>query len=190
MRHFTQDVSAAPRSHTAFDTDTAAMPSKEKGRRHTVLLALELRDRVSVIRMGNLQGVICVLILSGCCRVLAEQKPSLKYVPPENISAAKGPDMFRAYCAVCHGLDGRGGGPASDSLKKRPADLTQLSRKNGGRFPALHVANVIQGADVVGAHGSRDMPVWGSVFRTLGDNATVKLRIDNLTAYLESLQRQ
>ena len=120
----------------------------------------------------------------------AQQKPVLKYVQPENISAARGPEMFRGYCAVCHGVDGQGGGPAADSLKKRPADLTQLSRKNGGKFPTVRVANVIQGDDVVASHGSRDMPIWGSVFRTLGDRASVKLRVQNLTAYLESLQRQ
>lgn len=128
-------------------------------------------------------------LLWGSWLALAQQKPPLKYVRPENISAAKGPEMFRAYCAACHGADGRGGGPAADSLKKRPADLTQLSRKNGGAFPALRVENVIQGADTVEAHGSRDMPIWGSVFRTLGDSATVRLRIENLAAYLETLQR-
>jgi hypothetical protein len=75
-------------------------------------------------------------------------------------------------------------------LKKRPADLTQLSRKNGGKYPMLRVEHVIQGHDALGAHGSRDMPVWGSVFRTLGDDATVRLRTENLTNYLESLQRK
>lgn len=97
--------------------------------------------------------------------------------------------MFRAYCSVCHGRGGQGDGPAASALKKLPADLTQLSRKNYGKFPAYHVANVIQGADVTAAHGSRDMPIWGNVFRTLGQD-TVKLRVDNLTAYIQSLQRQ
>ena len=98
--------------------------------------------------------------------------------------------MFRAYCSVCHGLDGRGGGPAADALKKRPADLTQLSRKNGGKYPIYKVANVIHGDGSHGAHGSRDMPMWGTVFQTLGDGGTVKLRIDNLTDYIQFLQRQ
>lgn len=120
----------------------------------------------------------------------SSQPPAVKYVPPENIPAANGPEMFRTYCAVCHGTDGRGGGPAADFLKKRPADLTQLSGKNDGKFPASRVANVIQGRDVVAAHGSRDMPIWGSVFRVLGDSATVEMRIQNLTAYLRSIQRQ
>jgi mono/diheme cytochrome c family protein len=131
------------------------------------------------------------LIWAGCVSLLAaQQRPALKYVPPVSVSAADGAEMFRAYCAVCHGTDGRGGGPAADSLKKRPADLTQLSRKNGSKFPAVHVAQVIQGDTAVGAHGSRDMPVWGSVFRSLGDSGTVKLRIENVSRYVESLQRR
>jgi mono/diheme cytochrome c family protein len=97
--------------------------------------------------------------------------------------------MFRAYCAVCHGVDGRGGGPAADALKKRPADLTQLNRKNGGKFPAVQVANVIRGSGSEGPHGSRDMPIWGAVFRALGDQGTVKLRTENLVNYVDSLQR-
>lgn len=139
--------------------------------------------------MRSLKWAISVLItatyLAG-----AQQAPRIKYSSAENTSAANGAGMFRAYCAVCHGADGRGGGPAADGLKKQPADLTQLSRRNEGKFPAQHVGNVIQGADVVAAHGSRDMPIWGTVFRTLGDNATVKMRVNNLTAYLQSLQRQ
>jgi len=127
----------------------------------------------------------------GVGRLMCEEPArSLKYVRPDNISAAKGPEMFRAYCAVCHGTDGRGGGPAADSLKKRPADLTQLSTKNNGKFPTVHVETLIRGFGGVEAHGSRDMPIWGSVFRTLGDEGTVKLRIQNLAAYLESLQRR
>jgi mono/diheme cytochrome c family protein len=131
----------------------------------------------------------CLIAGSGCLAE-AQSKPPLKHVQPETISAADGPAMFRAYCGVCHGTNAEGGGPAAGALKKRPADLTQLSRKNQGKFPILRVEHVIQGADVVEAHGSRDMPVWGAVFRTLGDDATVKLRIENLTNYLESLQRK
>ena len=137
------------------------------------------------------QGICVWLVILASARVLSSQtKPPLKYVQPENVSAAKAPEMFRTYCAVCHGSDGRGGGPAADALKKRPADLTQLARKNGGKFPALHVANVVDGNGLEGAHGSRDMPIWGNVFRTLGDRNTVKMRVDNLTAYVESLQRK
>jgi hypothetical protein len=52
------------------------------------------------------------------------------------------------------------------------------------------VDHVIQGADAEAAHGSRDMPIWGNVFRTMDDPALIKMRLDNLTNYLESLQRK
>ena len=131
----------------------------------------------------------CLIAGLGCL-VEAQTKPPLKYVQPENISAADGAAMFRAYCAVCHGVNAEGGGPAASALKKRPADLTQLSRKNYGRFPLLRVEHMIQGNDVVAAHGSRDMPIWGKVFRTLDDDAIVRLRVENLANYLDSLQRK
>ena len=121
---------------------------------------------------------------------LAQDKPPIKYAQPAQVSAADGPEMFRAYCAVCHGSDGRGGGPAAEALRKAPADLTQLSRRNGGKFPRTMVVNTIQGTAVLASHGSRDMPIWGVSFRVLGDDSMVKLRVANLTAFIESLQRQ
>lgn len=133
--------------------------------------------------------IVSVLIVAGGWTLDAQQAPKIKYAPPENISPADGQQMFRTYCSVCHGPEGFGNGPAASALKKQPADLTQLSRKNNGKFPVYRVANVIQGVDVSASHGSREMPVWGNVFRTL-DADTVKLRIDNLTSYIESLQRK
>jgi mono/diheme cytochrome c family protein len=130
------------------------------------------------------------LIAGSICLAGAQSKPPLKYVQAENVSAASGPSMFRAYCAVCHGANAEGGGPAASALKKRPADLTQLSRKNNGKYPTLRVEHMIQGNDTVAAHGSRDMPIWGTVFRSMGDDAMVRLRVENLTNYLESLQRK
>jgi hypothetical protein len=35
------------------------------------------------------------------------------------------------------------------------------------------------------------MPIWGAIFRQLGDDAaTARVRIDNLVVYLQSVQRQ
>jgi mono/diheme cytochrome c family protein len=38
--------------------------------------------------------------------------------------AATGPRIFAERCAVCHGPDGRGNGPAAPSLIPRPRDFT------------------------------------------------------------------
>jgi len=105
-------------------------------------------------------------------------------------SAAAGKDMFREYCAVCHGTGAKGDGPAAGALNKRPADLTQLARKNSGKYPQSQVMNYITGNDVVAAHGTRDMPVWGHLFRSLdsGASGVSDLRVKNLADYIRSLQ--
>jgi mono/diheme cytochrome c family protein len=114
----------------------------------------------------------------------------IKKVPIQPTPAASGTAMFHEYCASCHGSDGKGYGPAAAALKKRPADLTQLARKNGGSFPEARVINLITGNDVIVAHGTRDMPVWGELFWSLGphDERLVRLRMENLAQYIKSIQ--
>jgi hypothetical protein len=87
-------------------------------------------------------------------------------------------------------MDGKGDGPAASALKMSATNLTTLAAKAGGTFPAAHVAAVIQGDAVTPAHGSKDMPVWGPIFLSIGGHsaAQVQLRIRNLTNYLESIQ--
>lgn len=75
-----------------------------------------------------------------------------------------GQQEFQSRCASCHGRDGKGNGPIADLLRKSPPDLTQLSKQNGGIFPISRVYDSIVG-DSVQAHGSRDMPVWGQLYR-------------------------
>ena len=100
-------------------------------------------------------------------------------------------------CAVCHGTDGKGDGPLGDELMKRPADLTHLSRKNGGEFPYSRVFAVIDGRYSVSSHGEREMPVWGRQFleddaKKFGPSAgeiVTTARIHNLAGYVQGLQR-
>ena len=99
--------------------------------------------------------------------------------------------MFDTYCGVCHGPDAKGTGPAATALKTPPADLTQLAVRNGGKFPELRVVGAILGdSERPVAHGSKDMPVWGPVFRSLNRDAgaSTQMRVANLTAYIRSLQ--
>jgi len=118
------------------------------------------------------------------------QAPSktIKRVPVTDVHSVDGQVLFEHYCAVCHGKDAKGTGPAADALKKTPADLTQVARKNGGKFPEVHVMRVIKGDDTVGAHGSRDMPIWGELFASLSSKESSELRVNGLMKYVESIQ--
>ncbi|MBL8209094.1 MAG: cytochrome c [Bryobacterales bacterium] len=131
---------------------------------------------------------LTTLLLALGCWAQENKKPVIKQVPPSPTDASSGQQMFKAYCASCHGLQGLGNGPAVAALKKTPSNLTLLAKNNGGKFPALKVANSIQG-DNIAAHGSLDMPVWGDVFRSMSrSEAETRMRINNLTKYIEGLQ--
>ena len=133
-------------------------------------------------------SLAALLIL--CTAVAWAQEKTIKHVTAKPTSAASGKEMFTSYCASCHGTDGKGSGPAASALKVPPADLTQLSKQNGGKFPSLHVGAVLRGEATTPAHGSKDMPVWGPVFwhMSQGHSSEVQQRITNLTTFIESLQ--
>src|ERR1039458_8224627 len=76
----------------------------------------------------------------------AQQAPTtVKKVPVHPTTSVAGKDLYREYCAVCHGTTGKGDGPAASALKVPPSDLTQISKKNGGKFPELQVQHIING---------------------------------------------
>jgi len=116
-----------------------------------------------------------------------------KQIQVENAKPAntfKGDDLFRQFCAVCHGPDGKGNGPAASALKVRATDLTQLSRQNNGKFPTLHVKNILTGVDAVAAHGNIEMPTWGDTFKSISASESFgAMRIDALLQYLQKIQR-
>jgi mono/diheme cytochrome c family protein len=120
----------------------------------------------------------------------AQTAPTVKHVPITNTPSNSGKEMFNSYCAVCHGKDGKGDGPAASAMKTTPADLTALTQKNGGKYPASHVAAVIKGQATTASHGSQDMPVWGPLFSSIsqGHEGQVQQRITNLVTYVDSLQ--
>jgi mono/diheme cytochrome c family protein len=105
-------------------------------------------------------------------------------------SPTSGKQMFTSYCASCHGVNAKGDGPMAAALKTQPANLTLLSKKNGGAFPTNHVVAVIRFGSPVQSHGSVDMPVWGPVLGNMNEVTPLErqLRISNLSRYLESIQ--
>lgn len=120
----------------------------------------------------------------------AQSGPVVKHVPITKTSPTSGKEMFNSYCAVCHGKDGKGGGPAAPAMKTPPTDLTALAKNSGGKYPAPHVAAVIRGQAMTPSHGSQDMPVWGPLFSSIsqGHDSQVQQRISNLTDYIDTLQ--
>jgi mono/diheme cytochrome c family protein len=119
-----------------------------------------------------------------------ESAPAVKHIPITDVPSNSGKQMFNSYCAVCHGSDARGNGPAASALKSVPSDLTLLAQKNGGKYPSAHVASVIRGQATMPSHGSQDMPIWGPLFSSIsqGHEAQVLQRTTNLVAYIETLQ--
>jgi mono/diheme cytochrome c family protein len=141
---------------------------------------------------SNHFAVLIVIIALATISLGQEVQKEVKHVPIKSTSAASGQEMFKGYCAVCHGTSGKGDGPAASALKVPPPDLTALAQKNGGKYPAMKVSAVIRGENVPAAHGSKDMPVWGNLFWQMsgGHTSEVQQRVANLNKYVESLQQK
>ena len=138
------------------------------------LRALDASDARVTVRLQNLVAFVESM----------QQGPA---VPPVT-EAVDGAALFRTYCASCHGGAGRGDGAMAAQLRRLPPDLTSFAVRNGGVFPAERVRQVIDGSGVA-AHGDRDMPVWGAVFKR-ASGGDVSARIDAIVRFLEGLQQR
>ncbi len=113
-----------------------------------------------------------------------------------------GEQEYLDSCAVCHGADGKGDGVLAGYLTTAVPDLTRLQTANGGVFPVRYVFEVISNSVEVGAHGTTDMPAWGTRYkyradRALGEFASladreafVQARILALVEHIASLQEE
>jgi cytochrome c553 len=109
----------------------------------------------------------------------------------QQVSYSGGQD-FQTYCTSCHGTGGKGDGMIAKSLARKPADLTQLTKRNNGAFPEDKAFKAIEGR-TAGSHGNADMPVWGDVFAKSSDSLgaeSAMARISVLVKYLETLQEK
>jgi len=143
-----------------------------------------------VMKFISVAAVVAILSALALGQAAPAQTPAVKHVPITNAPSNSGKEMYKSYCAVCHGLDGKGSGPAASAMKTSPTDLTTLAQKDGGKYPASHVAAVIRGQAITPSHGSQDMPVWGPLFSSIsqGHEGQVQQRITNLVSYIETLQ--
>lgn len=138
------------------------------------LRALDASDARVTVRLQNLVAFVESI----------QQAPAA----PPAMTATDGAALFRAYCATCHGTAGRGDGVMAGQLRRMPPDLSTFATRNGGVFPAERLRQVIDGTGVA-AHGSRDMPVWGTVFKRSSDGDGAA-RIDAIVRFLEGLQQR
>jgi len=133
----------------------------------------------------------CALICVSCGgrEARAQAGPGAGKQFQQLIRSVEGPDLFRAYCASCHGLDAKGHGPAASALKIPPADLTVLAKNNRGQFPSIRMRGTIIGEAILVSHGSREMPIWGPIFHQIeADVDRGNVRLENLVKYVESIQ--
>jgi mono/diheme cytochrome c family protein len=152
---------------------------------------------------GRTLGTLIVIASLTCVAALdwplgslqgATQSPvknqSSKQEPEPLIESIQGPALYQAYCASCHGKDAKGSGVAAKSLRVPPADLTRIAARNGGKFPLMRIERIISGDEQTGSgHGTREMPVWGSIFSQVArDQDLGRVRIDNLARYLRDIQ--
>ena len=121
--------------------------------------------------------------------IVAQDKPKADVATPTITPIAAGQETFHTYCAPCHGLDAKGTGPVVPVLRYKPSDLTQLSKRNGGKFPPAVIEDALQDNHLIPAHGSRDTPIWGDAFRN-PDRDEIKIKVRNLVLYIESVQEK
>ena len=132
-------------------------------------------------------GIIILLTASLC-------RPSALATAQELEVIMGGELEYQNYCAVCHGVDARGDGIMRKFLLYPPANLTQLAKKNGDKFPFWQVYRTIDGREEFRGHGTREMPIWGARFRSEaggndpGSRAQAAGRILSLVFYLQHIQ--
>ena len=139
-------------------------------------------------RIGFWTGSLVTAALLGVT-LWAGDTPAIAQATQNN--ARGGAYLFTTYCAVCHGTNARGDGPLANSMRRRPADLTGIAKRNKGVYPSELVNRIIDGRTKVAGHGGPDMPVWGDAFMHSvegGSEESVKMRIQALVDYLETLQ--
>ena len=146
---------------------------------------------LKVVRPTLVILAVFSLLIAGLAMAQGKSE-NVKREPVQQTTASSGKEMFNSYCAVCHGKDGKGTGPAATQIKQQPPDLTTLAKRHGGKYPDDYVLSVLRFGVKSPTHGSSDMPMWGPLLSSVSnrDNSIVQLRISNLNSYIRSFQAQ
>jgi mono/diheme cytochrome c family protein len=122
-------------------------------------------------------GIALALVMSGVSARAAEDDTGAR--------------LYLNHCAACHGAEGEGGGPVAAAMRAGMPNLRTLAQRNGGVFPTDAVTAYVDGRTINSAHGDRQMPIWGDVFRGPEQGTaerTVRRRIAALVDYVTKLQ--
>jgi mono/diheme cytochrome c family protein len=141
--------------------------------------------------MRTLAGIMTGSIVAAFCGATLIAQTT--QTPAPRVMKEHGSALYGSYCASCHGTSARGDGPLADSMKRRPPDLTEITKRNNGVFPKEMVFRVIDGREPVRGHGGPDMPVWGDAFKRsidVGGEEAIKNRIQAIVDYLERIQQK
>jgi len=143
---------------------------------------------VLVLIAGLLLGVLFIGRGIGMSQT---KDPILKVVAVSDSQPESGKQMYQDYCAVCHGMNGKGNGPAVQFLKTPPPDLTTMDKRYYPTSVASKVSAVLRSGTASRVHGTVAMPLWESLFSSLhGGDQVGALRIRNLSEYVESIQKK
>lgn len=105
----------------------------------------------------------------------------------------EGEIYYKSYCAICHGENADGQSEMASILNTPPMDLTSIAKRRGGNFPEDEIARIIATAERTPGHSLGEMPAWWETLKKaekIEDPELVRQKIENIVAYLKTLQRE
>jgi mono/diheme cytochrome c family protein len=151
------------------------------------------------VTMGSLFRTV-ILVLPLALMALPDARAGQTATPEDQIKM--GAADYQNFCAACHGKDATGNGPVAIELKTTPPSLRKVAARRNGAFDANDIARIIDGRDMPRAHGTPEMPIWGSLFRFVAEASGVltsdiedsekdaQKHILAITKYLETIQEK
>jgi mono/diheme cytochrome c family protein len=136
------------------------------------------------------RAILLASLLLAVCSTGARSNPAQDQNQLPATYVPSGVQIYKQYCAACHGPDGKGHGPVRRALRIPAPDLTTLAKRYGGKFPYEYVTGVLRFAPGIPSHGSGEMPTWGDLFEYYYNKSSAQQRIQNLCDYLASLQEK
>ena len=109
----------------------------------------------SDVDRGNVRLENLLKYLESIQAILSQEAPAKGAAA--SVSQPSGVQLYKQYCAACHGNDLKGNGPAPYPFNDVPPDLTTLARRHGGKFPDAYVSNVLRNGVIMPAHGPAEI---------------------------------